>query len=214
MYDFKTGSYTYTTEKFKKENLYQKESSYYLKYNSDKALYAIEKLLKEYKGNIQEKCLYYHIYLDLLFQSVGMIINRFKPHKKTGNIFEQAKNNCIEYEFNKENYPLLSNKSFRNFIEHIDERDEVLIDKGMFFGTFNVIYKGMDNEIREGLLNPKQQQNNLLNLEEMTYSILDIERTTGENIERKDINIIELKKELEKINDISKKIWWYLTERF
>lgn len=127
MYDPKTGAYTRTIDKFEHESLYEQEVTYYMKYNSTKALYAIEKLSENYDGDIQEKCFHYHIYLDLLFESVGMIINRFKPQKKSGNILKQSKNNCFEYDFNNRTYPLLNDKSFRNFIEHIDEKDEKLI---------------------------------------------------------------------------------------
>lgn len=212
MYDPKTGTYTYSIAKFNNEGLYKQESAYYLKYNSSKGIYAIEKISKDFKGNAQEKCFYYHMYLDLLFQSVGMIINRFKPHKKSGNLFEQAKNNCLEYEFDNNNYPLLNNKSFRNFIEHIDERDEKLIDSGIYNGTFNLIYPNMDIKIKKGLLNPEKPQNNLLNLEDMTYTILDSNNTSDSSIEKKIININELKKELTRINTISTSIWDYLHE--
>lgn len=146
MYNVEDGSYTYTMEKFNKEYIYQKECTYYLKYNSSKGLFAINNLYKNYEGDIQEKCLYYHVYLDLLFESVGLIINRFKPQKQAGRKLKiQAQNNCIEYNYNKLYYPLLNDKNFRNFIEHIDERDRDLIESNQYYGTFNLIYEGMDN---------------------------------------------------------------------
>lgn len=212
MYDPKSGIYMHSIETFHNEGLYKQESAYYLKYNSAKGIYAIEKISKDFKGNVQEKCFYYHMYLDLLFQSVGMIINRFKPHKKSGNLFEQSKSNRIEYDFNKNNYPLLNDKSFRNFIEHIDERDEKLIDNKMYNGTFNLIYPNMDIKIKKGLLNVERPQNNLLNLEDMTYTILDSNNTANSSIEKKIININELKTELIQINTISTSIWDYLHE--
>ena len=212
MYDSKTGIYMHTINTFKNEGLYKNESAYYLKYNSAKGIYAIEKLFEIFEGNTQEKCFYYHMYLDLLFQSVGMIINRFKPHKRSGNLFEQAKSNRIEYDYNKNNYPLLNNKSFRNFIEHIDERDEKLIDNNMYNGTFNLIYPNMDIKTKKELLNSVKPHNNLLNLEDMTYTILDSDNKDVPNIEKKIININELKEELIKINKISTTIWDYLHE--
>lgn len=214
MYDPKTNSYSRTVEKFPGEHLHKRETTYYLKYNSQKGLYAIEKLSEDYDGTLQEKCFNYHIYLDLLFEAVGMIINRFKPQKKNGNILIQSQNNCIEYEFNSKNYPLLNDKRFRNFIEHIDERDEVLIENKVYYGTFNLIYSKMDIKIKNELLNTKKQQNNLLNLEDMTYTILDVEKYNGSNIVKKVININILKDELIKINNISKAIWNYLNTDF
>lgn len=214
MYDPKTGAYSVTVEEFSNENLHKRETTYYLKYNSQKGLYAIERLSEDYEGTPQKKCFNYHIYLDLLFESVGMIINRFKPQKKRGNILIQSQNNCIEYEFNSKNYPLLNDKSFRNFIEHIDERDEILIENEVFYGTFNLIYTKMDKKMKSDLLNEEKQQNNLLNLENMTYTILDVEKYNESNIVKKVININELKKELIKINNISKTIWNYLNTDF
>ena len=60
MYNYKTGGYVWSNEKFEGEKLYSKESVYYLRYNSQKALYAIEQLMKDYCGIPQEKCFYYH----------------------------------------------------------------------------------------------------------------------------------------------------------
>ena len=214
MYDPKTGAYSVTVEEFPNEHLHKRETTYYLNYNSQKGLYAIEKLSEDYEGTPQEKCFNYHIYLDLLFESVGMIINRFKPQKKSGNILMQSQNNCIEYEFDSKNYPLLNDKSFRNFIEHIDERDEILIENKVYYGTFNLIYFNMDGKIKDGLLDTKKQQNNLLNLEDMTYTILDVEKYNGSNIVKKVININELKNELMRINNVSKIIWNYLNTDF
>ncbi len=211
MYDPKTGAYTESINEFENQHLYIQESAYYLKYNSTKGLYAIEKICEKFEGNVQDNCFYHHVYLDLLFESVGMIINRFKPHSQAGEkIKMQAKNNCVEYEYNKENYPLLNDKSFRNFIEHIDEKDEILIENKNYYGTFNLVYEGMDDKIKNDLLSKEKQQNNLLNLEDMTYTILDSNKGKEIFIEKKVIDIKELKFELSKINDISNKIWSYL----
>lgn len=211
MYDYKSGAYIYSEKKFENENIYQMENWYYIKYNTKKALYALDKLFDNYNGEIQEKCFYYHVYLDLLFEAIGMIINRFNPQKKKGNIVLQAENNCIEYDFSKEKYPLLNDKKFRNFIEHIDEKDETLSDNKLFFGMFNLIYPDMDTKLKKELLDAKKQQNNLLNLENMTYTILN---SYNNKIKKKTIDLNELKKELIEINRISEDIWYYLTEGF
>lgn len=211
MYDYESGAYVFSEKKFKNENIYQMENCYYIKYNTKKALYALDKLCDNYNGEIQEKCFYYHVYLDLLFEAVGMIINRFKPQKKNGNIILQAENNCIEYNFSEEKYPLLNDKKFRNFIEHIDEKDETLIDNELYFGMFNLVYPNMDAKVKKELLDTEKQQNNLLNLEDMTYTILN---SYNSEIKKKTINLNELKKELIEINKISENIWGYLTNGF
>ena len=75
---------------------------------------------------------------------------------------KQGKNNCVKYEFYKENYPLLNDKSFGNFIKHIDERDEILIENKNQHGTFYLVYEGMDNKIKNDLLSKEKHRNNLL----------------------------------------------------
>lgn len=135
-----------------------------------------------------------------------MIINRFKPNtrKASDNLKHQARINIKEYDYTDDNYPLLNDKDFRNFIEHIDEKDSVLIEDGNYYGTFNLIYPNMDENLKKELLNSKQKQNNLLNLETMDYRIVFIE---NESLQEKTINLIELKNELIGINRISEIIW-------
>ena len=213
MYDYNSGAYMFSEKKFENEIQYQREHCYYIRYNTKKALYALDKLCNDYNGDIQEKCFYYHVYLDLLFEAVGLIINRFKLKKEmeNKNIGIQIKNNCQEYDFTEERYPLLNDKKFRNFIEHIDEKDAMLIENEKYFGTFNLIYHNMDVKLKKELLDTEKQQNNLLNLEEMTYTILN---SYNNEIKKKTINLIELKKELIEINKISESIWGYLTDGF
>ena len=215
MYNYEDGSYSFGVENFTNEGLYQFESAYYIKYNSKKALYALSKISNgDDIKNVEEKCFYYHLYLDLLFQAVGMIINRFKVGNKIGNRACQVQNNCQQYNFNETEYPLLSDKSFRNFIEHIDERDEFLIDNNIYYGTFNLIYPQMDSKIKEGLLDLNKEQNNLLNIENMTYTILDYNRLKDKKtqINRKTIDLKKLELEIKKMNKISSSIWEYLID--
>ena len=72
MYDPKAEAYTESIDEFENQYLHRQESEYYLKYNSTKGLYAIEKLLEKSEGKIHDKYFYYHVQLDLLFESVGM----------------------------------------------------------------------------------------------------------------------------------------------
>ncbi len=210
MYDPKTGTFYYGDTEFGKIGLLQFESAYYLNFNAQKALYAIEQLKKQYEGtSLSDKCFHYHIYIDLLFQAVGLIYNRFvRTNDAPADVLKLQQLNCQQYEFNEINYPLLHNKAFRNFIEHIDERDERLAERNSFFGTFNMIFDGMDTSIRQGLLRNDKPQNNLLNLEEMSYTILE---SKNDNLIQNTISIIELENELNRILATSARIWDYLT---
>ena len=210
MYDPKTGAYYSTVEQFDHEGAYRFEHNYYIKYNCQKALFAIGQL-ENNRGNNQNDCQTCHYYLDLLFEATGLIINRFRTSGKDSNREKQIKNNIIEYEFSDKEYPLLSNKNFRNFLEHIDEKDEVLIDKGIFFGTFNVIFPKMDDSVKNDLLNPNKKQNNILDLEKMTYSIL-FSPKNSDTIIPLDISIIDLKREISELGERSQTIWNYITD--
>ena len=68
MYDPQTGVYITSEESFPNQGLYQKDSAYYLKFNSSKGLYAIKQLKAQYEGIESNRCFYYHVYLDLLFE--------------------------------------------------------------------------------------------------------------------------------------------------
>lgn len=214
MYDYNDGSYTFYVDRWPKESVYKFETTYYIRYNSSKALFAISKLFGPFKGNLEERCFYYHVYLDLLFESVGQLINRFNPIKKHdsniwNNIENQAKNTRKEYGYDIGAYKLLKDKDFRNFIEHIDEKDEVLVNENKFFGTFNLIYPHMNKKSKEELLDDKKPQNNLLNLIDKTYTIYFVNnRNNKKGI--KTINLKELKQEIENINMISNRIWNYI----
>lgn len=44
MYDYNDGSYTFHVDRWPKESIYKFETTFYIKYNSSKALFAISKL--------------------------------------------------------------------------------------------------------------------------------------------------------------------------
>ena len=160
------------------------------------------------------QCVYYHIYIDLLMNAIGLIINRFKQwENSSAKIKEASKKNCAEYEFNSNNYPNLNNKDFRNFIEHIDERNEKLIESNKYFGTFNVIHEKLDKKTYTDLTNPEKPQNNILNLNDFTYTILDVENNKV-SYKLKTISLLELKSELENLEERNTMIWRYLNEKF
>jgi len=195
------------------------ETTYYLKYNIEKALYSLNKILQlqiDY-SEFSNRCVYYHFYIDNLLNSIAHIRRRFFNNKVD---VERIERNRKEYNYgvideNNEmycNYPTIANYEIRNFIEHIDEKDEALMKMGAYNGSFNVIYKGMNPQLKKELLNDKRKQNNLLNLLTKEYKILMIKEDNI--IQEYKINLLELKIELEKLKEINEKIWMFLTDKF
>ena len=185
------------------------ETTYYLKYNLEKAIYTLEKIMKVKIDFIEfsNRCVYYHFYVDNLLNAIGHIRRRFFNNNANQERIERDKkeyNYILINDQGKEiyNYPIIGDNSIRNFIEHIDEKDEKLMDIGMYYGSFNVIYKGMN------LLNDKNKQNNLLNLLTKEHKILTVQ---DKKIKEYKLDLVGLKKELEKMKLINDKIWSYLT---
>lgn len=205
MYDARNGAWI----EYKDEFYYDFETTYYLKYNIEKAKMALNKLYKEESEATQysNRCVYYHIYIDLLMQAMGQIANRFLHLNKEKEEEQRIRNkNQKEYQFNNENYPLLSNKIFRNFVEHIDEKNLIFIRENGGVGGFNVIFEETTEEEEKGFLNIKRQ-NNTLNLKKHCYFIYD-------NREQKmiSLNLDELYLELNQLSEINQTIWEYITK--
>ena len=191
-------------------NIYHFDDTYYIRYYSKKALFALEKIYEDINlSNLEEASFYYHIYVDLLFDAVGLINDRFvfKNRNYSEELEKNINRNIIEYDFTSDNYPLLSDKGFRNFIEHINERSELLIKNKKYYGTFNFVHESMKKELCEELLSEDKPQNNILNLINKTYNIID--ENEGVLI-KKSISLEELKKELIIINKHSNNIWNYI----
>lgn len=217
MYDPQTGAWTDNANDDFTEHF---ETTYYLKYNIEKALYSIEMLLKTKinYSDFSNRCVYYHFHIDNILNAIGHIRRRFFNNKINK---ERIERNKKEYNYvfidsngkKKYKYPIIGNNEIRNFIEHIDEKDEELIKRKIYNGSFNVIYKGMNIRMKKELLDDKRKQNNLLNLITKEYKILTID-SKNDQIKEHTINLIELKKELEEIKKINDKIWFYMTDKF
>lgn len=50
------------------------------------------------------------------------------------------------------------------------------MNMGLYNGCFNVIYEGMDEQLKKALLSNERRQNNLLNLLTKEYSILTVNK--------------------------------------
>lgn len=198
------------------------ETTYYLKYNIEKALYSLNKILipKIDYRDFSNRCTYYHFYIDNLVNAIGHIVKRFTYNTRSSIDDKRIDRNKSEYNYEIEgncNYPNLNNKKIRNFIEHVDEKDEDLIKAGKYYGTFNVIYKGMNQLIKKDLLSDKKKQNNILNLIDKTYTIYYIKEITSTGKIKTNeyyINLLELKNEIETLRDINNQIWYFLNDNF
>lgn len=202
MYDIKTKIWIDTGQK-----VYEFETAYYLKYNLEKAKYALEKI---YSTDVDfqkysNQCIYYHIYIDLLMEAIGQIRNRFIQKRKGGKYNEIRKNNCKSYDFNETNYPILFEEEFRNFVTHIDERNIDFIKNNNGVGGFNVIFYDTSKYERDAYLNFKSQ-NNTLDLVNKIYYIYSNKKEKTIYLE-----LELLKKELKKLEEINNIIWSYLT---
>ena len=194
------------------------ETTYYLKYNIEKAIYSLEKIMKV-KIDFSEfsnRCVYYHFYVDNLLNAIGHIRRRFFNNKANQERIERNKKEYNYIFINEQgkkiyNYPIIGDNSIRNFIEHIDEKDEMLMKMGVYNGSFNVIYKGMNQQIKKDLLNSEKKQNNLLNLLSKEYKILTINNNNNVVREYK-LDLIELNNELKRLKKINDKIWSFLTD--
>lgn len=219
MFNHNNQEWTENTNEYWSEHF---ETTYYLKYNLEKALYSLNKILitKIDYTDFSNRCTYYHFYIDNLTNALGHISKRFNYNSRI--TIDNTRVDRNKYEYNYEtngicNFPNVNNKQIRNFIEHIDEKDEDLIKSGKYYGTFNVIYKGMNPEMKKDLLNNEKKQNNILNLINKTYNVYYIKEITSTGIiktRESSIKLLELKNELEILKKINDKIWYYLNTKF
>ena len=124
------------------EKAHEAESSYYMDFYIQSALFSMEKLMSskpEITGDMN-KVQYYHYYTDHLLFALGQISNRFVLKKNEKELYKKRKEqNRMNFDFSDEKYPLLSSKRARNVLEHIDERDMDTILEDGSVGGFNLI---------------------------------------------------------------------------
>lgn len=212
MFDPKTGWYSYGSESFQNEGKYRFEATYYIKYNSQKGLYAYRSIIDGI-NNGNRDCFYYHVYLDLLLNASGALYKRFHIKKDySSERKKQVENNIKEYEYNYSNYPTLESVNLvRNFLEHLDERGERLINNDLFQGTFNVVFPEMNDKEKQEYRGNLKLKTNLLDLELMTYSIYNDDESIDEEMS---IDLEELNEELKRIHITSLTIWECMTQNY
>lgn len=207
MYYPETGWYGYGNDAFSNEQSYRFEATYYIKYNAEKALFALSHLKTGLEENNKD-CFYYHVYLDLFLNASGAVAKRFFVKKVySDEIKAQIHNNQLEYAYTSEQFPATQKVyKFRNYIEHIDDRGDALIRNGKFQGTFNVVFPNMSDDEKEEYLGNTNLRCNLLDLEKMEYHTYD----NGED-DIQTINLNTLAEEIERILKTAEKIWDFLT---
>ncbi len=139
------------------DKAFEAETSYYLQFQINSSLVSIDYITNcRYNNSVfNSKAEYYHYYLDHLLYSIGQISTRFKPvnnnKPNAKEINERVTTNCKNYQFDENKYPILSNKQFRNTVEHIDEYNIGTILKYKGVGGFNYIDVETDKDLIEVL---------------------------------------------------------------
>ena len=90
MYDPKLGTWTKNAEYDFIEHF---ETTYYLKYNIEKALYSLGKIMKskiDY-SEFSNRCVYYHFYIDNVLNAIDHIRRRFFNNNASSDRIERNK---------------------------------------------------------------------------------------------------------------------------
>lgn len=208
VYDPKTGVFfELSEEEFPGENKYRFESTYFIRYSVAKAIYAYDRLLELSRDEHPDITLC-HIYSDLLFEACGMICKRFITGKGPDNQRKQNAINRREYEYDEEAYNMLElAKEARDYVEHIEERNDTLIQRDGFRGTFNVLFKGMDSKLYDELCDSEKPLYGLLNLEDMTFVGFRKDTQKESGIKEHLVDFAELRQELEELKRTAEIIW-------
>jgi len=152
------------------DEAYELETSYYLHFQLVSALVSLDHIYKcKYADNdlFESKAQYYHYYADHLLYSLGQIAERFRESSdpnKLNDYFVRRAANRNNYEFDNNSFPILSNKAFRNTIEHIDEYNIEVIKKHDAVGGFNIIDEDTAKELTDTLRNKRDTHTYTLDL--------------------------------------------------
>ncbi len=200
---------------FDDETPYEAEAAYYLDFQIKSALASLDYLLS-YHGDFawENRYQYYHYYCDHLLFSMGQIANRFTP---SGGDNEEKKRhkerNRESFQFSQEQFPILSNKRARNTIEHIDERNILVIQKHNGVGGFNMIDDDVDEELATFLLNNKETHIYTLDLESGQLLIRDKDEDLVVNFEKLRAELLSLQENVNWLRDMIRKANVFLNEK-
>lgn len=173
------------------------ETSYYLLFHIDSALISIHFLTNTdlyCESVFLLKPRYYHFYSDHLFFSWGQIVDRFHSKSRDESIISLLHNNRMNYHFDENKYQLLSDKTARNFVEHINERNITTIKEIRGVGGFNSIDFETDEKFAKDILGRRNSHNYIFDYCNRMILIYN----QGASI---DISIDELREELIRLRE-------------
>lgn len=169
---------------------YEVETSYYLGFYVKSVLFSIELISKPHlQDDIINIAQYYHYYTDHLLFSMGQIYERFSDKKKNERYKERCNANRMNYDFKEETFPLLSNKIFRNIMEHIDEYNYDVTNENGGVGGFNYIDSNTSLALADSLRKDRKKHIYTLDLVEGFIYL------TGKNQEEHSLRIEDIKNE-------------------
>lgn len=190
------------------ERPYEVETTYQLKYYISSAFISIKQILQPNDENIKvfdNKIQYYHYYADSLFYFLGLINDRFvcKDDKRKDNKLMKKKRERIElnrnnYHFSEQEYVVLSNKTPRNIIEHLDERNVKTVMESSGVGGFNVFFKDSDSEMINVIKSNRQFYPYNLDLVNKKVLFFNIQ-AKADDVREFEIDIMEMQAELKKL---------------
>ena len=192
---------------------YEVEATYQLKYLIRSSLIALEQInspkdfiIDEFPNSIQ----YYRFYLDHIFYLLGQINDRFIEKWTKDDELREIKHEHIllnreNYRFTEDEFIIISKKSPRNLIEHLDERNLSIIKDKHIVGGFNVIFTDSDRGLIESVKQNREYYPYILDLIEKKVYFYD-SQAKGSGASTFDIDLEQLKAELlkleQRVNDI------------
>ena len=186
---------------------YEVETNYYLKFYTKSALVSLKMIGNpntEVISLFDSKAQYYHYYTDHLLYAIGQIAERFRidgrQTQENKKYYNRRECNRKNYKFDEQSYPLLSNKIFRNTIEHIDEYDINTIIDHKFVGGFNYIDEDTPEDLVDAL---KTNQDNHIYTLNILKKELNIIRNGKSLILNFDLLLVELNSLMKNVKIIS-----------
>ena len=113
MYDPNSGLFLSGPDGFTNQTAYRFAHNCYIKFNAEKALFALEQL-DRLATSTQQDCTSCHIYSDLLLDGCGMVRKFFVTGNKNVNDEheKQVAENRYVYEYDESRYPAISSCKF------------------------------------------------------------------------------------------------------
>lgn len=184
---------------------YEVATTYHLKYFISSALITLDLILNPDRQLIERfdnSAQYYRYHLDHLFYLLGQINDRL-INKRGRDSFKIKKEyinlNRNNYRFSEQEFPIISNKTPRNLIEHLDERNLTTLNEKQGVGGFNVIQPDSDPDMVASIKNNRNLYPYNLDLVERKVLFFNAQEKNP-SLKQFDIDIYKLKSELTKLD--------------